>query len=1743
MVAVRAQNTISPERGFHPSASYAIGDIETISTTSGNLMLHVPLGALPAGRGGLSAKLNLLYNSKLYDINTIYEDCPRLVPSGIGTVEPMTPPYPECTADNSRMSQILGTSQDGGWRYGYKYQLRLVGSFYRGYNTAWGCNPQHSADVGLWKLQIVFPDGGVHDFRLQTDKPEPDSNQLNFFPMLPTGEASQYSSCEGWASTNGKVTYYSVDGTYMRLEFEHDNVGGWSDNQWTLYMPDGTRVTGGNAPQRIYDRNNNYIEIQDNITYNNHPAAKLIDQLGRALILEYNSAPYEDTVHMRSVDNLEINYRVKWKAVRVNKTYHSGAAGLRPNVFFLHGVVDKVILPGVPGQSTELSYTFGYNGVEANDSSLSAGWGEVNSVTLPSGAQVTYQYKMDNASGSTAYPHKVLENAPTRKELKYQQDYDGTSTLVTEAWTYNINHESGVSTITAPDGGITTERFYSESGLVPTWQDGLVYQTETPDGTIVERKWATNSPYGFPSNTYAYPTNTYVKTEYRSIKDASNNYQTAVTDYNYNKNGSVTRVAEYDYVPYASVTRDANNRPTSLPSSAPKRVTVNSYTNATADASNNTTNDAYLYSKPGVPQVLNALEASEVGDGTQTLTRTEFYYDNATTPDPLTAQSHANLTGQRSWDSTKGALSRPLTPGNSLAVFKQFDSYGNPTLLTDARGFQTQYTYGSVGGFTDLYPTETKTALNRPEQRTTAQEYDLSTGLVIRTTDVDNNVSSSTTYDILGRATLVKAAENKPEETRTQTIYGDVERRVIVRSDLNALGDGKLVSIQHYDQLGRLRLSRQLEDSATQSETDETAGIKVQKRYLFSGSNSYQITSNPYRAAYSSVATAETTMGWTRNKVNNGGRVVEVQTFDGYALPAPWGVNTNSTGTVTTFYDGMYTTVADQSGKVRRSKFDALGRLVRIDEPADINNPTNLGSVDAPLQPTAYTYDALSNLTLVRQGGQLQGEQYVGGQTRNFQYGSFSHLLSATQPESGTISYLYDENGNLKVRTDARGISTTYTYDGLNRVTFRDYSDETPDVTCVYDTLANGKGSLTSISSSASTYSYTGYDALGRITGSSQTTEGQTFAMPNYQYDRANHLISQTSPSGRVIATEYDNAGRLSGVKQNNGNYYVGAAASDASNRLQYSAHGAVTALRLGSGLWEHTAYNSRLQATQIGLGSSTTNSTIWQLDYAYGTSNNNGNLQSQLITVPSIGGVSGYVATQSYGYDQLNRLTVAQENNGASWKQTFVYDQYGNRRLDTSKDVANHDKTTPEIAGPNPVLDPTTNRITPQASEAYHFDAVGNLDRDRTNNTYTYDAENRLVRYNNGDPNLSDARYSYDGDGRRVKKIFETVATICVYNVLGQLVAEYSSSPELSGSLSYLTSDALGTPRVITGAGGAVVARHDYLPFGEEISAGVSGRTPNQGYGQTDGVKQKFTGSERDNETGLDFMQARYYGSTTGRFTSPDPLLNSGRPVNPASWNRYSYSLNNPLRFIDPSGLYEYEASATKKQRERFESQLSAAKKNLGKIAKRYRADSPEYIDAQRAINAFGDPNQANGVIVAFGATVTGKLGETVGGTSLEAKIKVTIDINSVLDNGDLSVIIAHEGSHVQDRADYLSAFTDAYNTDRENANGSLSAVVDGPLNLTSNAGETRAYGVSSVFAEMMLKNESAPASGAGRYVYTNNQYVQQSTSVGGVDIWNPSWAKLDINRIRQTRSSAIASGLRNDPLYSKISSRKLVE
>jgi RHS repeat-associated protein len=161
------------------------------------------------------------------------------------------------------------------------------------------------------------------------------------------------------------------------------------------------------------------------------------------------------------------------------------------------------------------------------------------------------------------------------------------------------------------------------------------------------------------------------------------------------------------------------------------------------------------------------------------------------------------------------------------------------------------------------------------------------------------------------------------------------------------------------------------------------------------------------------------------------------------------------------------------------------------------------------------------------------------------------------------------------------------------------------------------------------------------------------------------------------------------------------------------------------------------------------------------------------------------------------------------------------------------------------------------------------------------------------------------------------------VYSRVVEVEAWGDATGGSSAKINWLVPDHLGTPRIILDQTGsfANVKRHDYLPFGEELSAGTGGRTTAMGYVAGDNVRQQFTSKERDVESGLDYFNVRYYASVQGRFTSPDPfsiiqMRQSGRNdakansafmqfiSDPRRWNRFAYSINSPLVFTDKTGL-----------------------------------------------------------------------------------------------------------------------------------------------------------------------------------------------------------------------------------------------
>lgn len=267
------------------------------------------------------------------------------------------------------------------------------------------------------------------------------------------------------------------------------------------------------------------------------------------------------------------------------------------------------------------------------------------------------------------------------------------------------------------------------------------------------------------------------------------------------------------------------------------------------------------------------------------------------------------------------------------------------------------------------------------------------------------------------------------------------------------------------------------------------------------------------------------------------------------------------------------------------------------------------------------------------------------------------------------------------------------------------------------------------------------------------------------------------------------------------------------------------------------------------------------------------------------------------------------------TYKNKFNYDRFGNQYRNSAEQTgptggnvlpAQITEST-NSTGDNGDIDKNTNRLTTATGTIY--DEAGNITKDVKfrNFDYVYDANNRLVQAQSNVSGVTpvEATSVYDALGQRVATQIGNAWRVFVYDIAGQMIAEYAATlSQETNSIQYLFTDRQGSTRTITSAAGTVLGRMDYTAFGEEIGANVGGRATTPGYSTTSEVRNRYALTERDEATGLDHTWWRKNESKAGRWTSPDPYKGSMSLSNPQSFNRYSYTNNDPVNFVDPSGL-----------------------------------------------------------------------------------------------------------------------------------------------------------------------------------------------------------------------------------------------
>ena len=1356
-ITVLGQQTAArPDRGVMPNGSYSVSDIENISLENGNVNLSIPLASLPPVAGGkLSWTISAHYNSKVWDITRTELDAD----------DEQWRPY---VVDNPQISDR------GGWRITGQYSIEIRPA---SWDFEYAMPPSDAipyneyqllVNYNWYKVVLIMPDGAEHELRPVDYSSAADGTGLTFLHGY--YNISPY--------TQSPMRYYSFDGSYLYATINTNATS------WTVYLPDGTTVVQTtDGIQRVQDTNGNKIKIYSDSNGTHYQD----EQTGREIRYDGSKVWYQTVGgDWKTIDLVWDTTNVQGKVYRVNGWIPSQ---INPRPCIHHSLINtemqvirEIVLPLTEPGQTQRRFTFSYNSdttesathsvqwgcsspSESYTRQASKGWGSLSRMVTPSGATIDYSYRLDSGNPFAHLPMYV-DDIPAEPITQKKVTHDGTFGV----WNYSVLQDT--ATMTGPDGGTVEERKYSHT---PGYgfafgKAGLVYRSTRPFIRI-DRHWSdvvfsgasTNSPGG-PVNF-----NPVIDAEYTTLLDASNNpLKMSAKTFQYDYNGNLLQTTEYDWFDPALVFRDTLGVPTGVPGSATVlRTTSNSYYNpATSSSSGN------VYAKrsmtTGLPLILNALQQTTTGPAIA-----QFRYDT----NPYgTAPTIGNLTSKSVWDDLD---SKWITTSYTYGL------YGNLATSTDGRGKVT--TFGYLNPALGLPASVTVDPQNGTGTQITTTEYDYYTGLVTATIDV-NGKRSEINYmnqllgaiDPFGRPGVVIGPDiGGGVNHLTTTTYIDNARQVVVATDLNAEGDKLVKTRTTSDELGRPVLTEHTEDGTNYT-------ITAQKAY--DAVNNVTYASNPRRSA------SAATDGWTRTKTDTAGRVTEVARFSGTSQPPASGTNGNWTGSVTTSYSSNEVTVTDQAGRQRKSVSNALGQLTSVFE-----DPNGLN------YQTSYDYDALGNLRHV----------YQGTQTRTFTYDSLSRLRTAVNPESGTITYAYDDNGNLTSKTDARSITTTFVYDSLNRATSRSYSDGTPAVTYVYDTLAqNGKGRLTSVSSSVSTYSYSGYDAMGRVTGAIQTIGAQTYTITNVAYDLAGHLKTMTYPSGRTVTNSYDNAGRLSSFSGNLGD---GGSPRTYANDFQYTALNGLQQEKFGTTtpIYHKQRFNSRgqlwdMRASTVSFATDPANGDRGAIVNYYSNtftqggsgSDNNGNLLRQENYIP---GSSFFQDT--FTYDSLNRLTsIAEKLNGTgtdSFKQVYVYDRWGNRTIDQVN-------TTPNVPKPNFGVNTSNNRLTAPAGYTMGYDTAGNL----TNDTYagegarTYDAENRMKQaWANGQWQT----YTYDGDGRRIKRNVNGTETWQVYGIGGELLAEYpvngaAATPQKE--YGYRKGELLVTAETSSGGGGGSSAQ-----------------------------------------------------------------------------------------------------------------------------------------------------------------------------------------------------------------------------------------------------------------------------------------------------------------------------------------------
>lgn len=980
-------------------------------------------------------------------------------------------------------------------------------------------------------------------------------------------------------------------------------------------------------------------------------------------------------------------------------------------------VISSIVLP----DGRQYSFTY--------DQGSSGHSGVMTGMTLPTGGTVSFSSQMQKSNG--------LEYGPVPIQSVTTPDGE---------WGFNIN-AGGITTVTAPPdptSHVSSQMTYNLQTQTLSQYAGQATGTPLRSVTTSYGQASEASMYGQNFQPATVTTTlengqsykvvfTYQGIPYPTNPNATYAANLIKTKQEYDTSGALIRETD---VSYQTASQYLNQHIDDLPLS----VTVYGAGGAASTPIAKTT-----YGYDGT-----ALSATSGSKGNSVLgVATHDDTDYGTT-----LSIRGNLTGITQMISTSS---------NVQTVTNYYNILGNLVKSTDGRGNTTNYDYtdswANNSSCISIASFALPTTITNPLNQQTNTTYNACDGSVHGVQDQnDLNTGRSGTlysYDGLQRIT----DKTYPDGGSQTTDYGGSSVPEVVTMTTTATPDPNVVTSTTLDGLGR---------TVTSEVNSDPAGAVFTNTTYDALGHVYTVT-NPYRSGQTGVLALS--QGATTYAHDALGRIITQTNPDGSTQS--WCYNGVSSGQggcsahASSKTTEPWTDHLDETGRHWQYVNDPLGRIVAVME-------QNLSS-GALTTETDYQYDALNDLTQVDQwGGAINSS---GDRQRKFSYDGLSRLISASNPESGTIGYTYDSSSNTQTKTDARGVRILYCYDALNRLISKSSVDtscpqngpsSTPFAAFTYDsssagngggfTSANPIGRLVEASNGSNASEQFSYDPMGRVIlqantlpdGCCTATENEVAA----QYDFAGNLTQLTYPDGQVINQHWNGAGEVSQITGSSGYQYL------TTNTL-YLPDGAPEGIYRGNGVADGNVLNNRSQVVVKNLarvgadgpGTSGENPNFMIHEYCYGPATSA--LASSIPGCPSLnfkdnGNILQIMDTlnagntQLFNYDVLDRVSSFR-NGSNSISQTYTTDAWGNMAQGGTANFS--------------AAFASNNRIN---GSGVGYDADGNVtsfNNGAFNNSYAYDAESKLTSINSGSNT-----YTYDALGNRIRKYTTGFWTEYVY-------------------------------------------------------------------------------------------------------------------------------------------------------------------------------------------------------------------------------------------------------------------------------------------------------------------------------------------------------------------------------------------